>query len=277
MVSVALVAGLGFAALSSPSAPAAKRSPRAPKLTIALPSAGHISVTALRVTLRARRGRTLPRRRLAFRAPRARSLPPSVRLLSLTRSVRTRRSVRHLALVLAIRKKRAAASGAVAAQNEGKRGFVALSFETGLSGVTECRGCEDLSRDLGPTGFCRGCTEGAEIQATLDADKERSRDLFELVKQLEDDWPAKAAQDPSLDTGHYDDGHAFGWKVRGERAEAKVMVDLVADLKAFEDERTLRAALQHLEANIGVDVDGDGSVGVEQTIDTEVGPVEIGP
>jgi len=63
--------------------------------------------------------------------------------------------------------------------------------------------------------------------------------------------------DPALDTGHYDDGHAFGWKVRSHADQHDVWRTLAT--AAFDGQWD--GVVVAIETRAGTDLNGDGVVG----------------
>lgn len=72
-----------------------------------------------------------------------------------------------------------------------------------------------------------------------------------------------------IDTGHYDDGHSFGWKPAGTAKAIDTWLHLSADNAPYEK------LIEKIERNLSADLDGDGKVargGSGGVVDTEVGP-----
>lgn len=72
-----------------------------------------------------------------------------------------------------------------------------------------------------------------------------------------------------VDTGHYDDGHSFGWKPAGTAKAIDTWLHLSADNAPYEE------LIEKIERNLAADLDGDGKVargGSGGVVDTEVGP-----
>lgn len=81
--------------------------------------------------------------------------------------------------------------------------------------------------------------------------------------------------DSLLDTGHYDDGHSFGWHTAGIKQAVGDWVHLSRSADAAYAE-----LVEKIERRLQEDVDGDGAVGGPSgkpggTIETEVGPPVI--
>ncbi|HEX4804998.1 MAG TPA: hypothetical protein VFU94_03775 [Conexibacter sp.] len=247
---VALALALLLATTESASASA-----RRGRLTIPLPKPGHVTVAAFET----KAGASAPRR-IRLAAPGARKLPPSVKVLWATRSIRVKGGRRYAGFVLVVR--RADVRAAHAASEEDEPTIFDLIFAAAA-------------------GRCVGCGQAETVSM-------RNLDLFGAGqdKPLEDlfrrDWKdpeaifgsGRRTPDPTLDTGHYDDGHAFGWGT-GRRLALRppdvrrVDIDLVQDLL---DEQQGRI-VSDLEVATKVDLSGDGVVGAGsgQQINTTVG------
>jgi hypothetical protein len=78
--------------------------------------------------------------------------------------------------------------------------------------------------------------------------------------------------DPKLETGHYDDGHSFGWKT-GKVPERDVWKHLTNAVIA---DNGLADIIAKLEAELATDINGDGKVGGSGTNTTVGQPVITG-
>lgn len=67
-----------------------------------------------------------------------------------------------------------------------------------------------------------------------------------------------ALADPNLETGHYDDGHAFGWTAKTRNQQ----FDLWRTLTTAVINKHLDGLISALESKVGTDLDADGVVGV---------------
>jgi hypothetical protein len=72
-----------------------------------------------------------------------------------------------------------------------------------------------------------------------------------------------------LDTGHYDDGHSFGWNSRGTDKAIGDWLHLSANNAPYEE------LIREIEEDIKADLDSDGEVGGGGSVDTVVGPPVI--
>lgn len=222
------------------------------KLTIPLPRPGHVTVAAFETNAGGAR-----RIRLAARG--ARKLPSSVKVLWATRAVRVKGGRRYAGFVLVVRRADVRAARAATGQDE------PTIFDLIFAAVN---------------GRCVDCGQAETVSA-------KNLDLFQAgqARPLEDlfrrDWKDPEAifgdhrmPDPTLDTGHYDDGHSFGWGA-GRRPALRppdvqrVDIDLVKDLGLGEPARIVT----DLEVATKVDLNGDGVVGAGsgQQINTTVG------
>jgi hypothetical protein len=242
---------LGLAALAA-AAPAGAEAARKPDARIAVPrpAAGTLALAAVTVTVKARRGAASPRLRLRF--PKAAQLPPSVRILWAKRRVRRgRRTTFHL-LFLSINV--ATPPTARAAQVDLHDFVVIYLTRGGLRPEyrpTYDLAAPDYSMMSGPQ------------QSALEAVVERNW-------QTADGESAFAATpaNPTLDTGHYDDGHAFGWNPQGQTAAWTSLTEF--------GNKQLDQVIAEIEASLAVDIDGDGDKGANGgTVDTTVGPPVI--
>lgn len=286
---------LPLAALAALALSAATADARTPRITLQLPTAGHMTVAALRMDVTTAHPGKLPRR-VSLGARRLGRLPSSVKVLFATRSIRIRGGRRYMAAVFVVRKANAGASAAppVAYSAGGHEpDIVDLIFEGGGIGWSVCRGCgkERPVLELDDGGICDRCFdhERATLQlvATQDADRKKARRLSTLSDLFKRDFteggdPARVLggngdpPDPTLDTGHYDDGHSFGWGTppRPTLPPADVIraqIDLVEDLI----DRQPAQLVPDLEVATAVDLNSDGAIGVRQQIDTSVGPIVI--
>jgi len=276
---------LPLAALAALALHATPAGAKAPRVTLKLPSPGHVTVAALRMDVTAAHPGRLPRR-VSLGARKLGALPPSVKVLFATRSKRIRGGRRYMAVVFVVRRVEAAAT-AHAADTAHEPNIVELIFGGDGGSWSVCSGC-GAER---PTGFlaagelCSDCDEArfeSQLAAVKDADRRRARRPSTLDDLFRSDWTkggdardifAGHSPDPTLDTGHYDDGHSFGWGTPPRPTlpppdVLRVEIDLVEDII----ERQPAQLVPDLEVATAVDLNGDGVVGVQQRIDTRVGP-----
>jgi len=270
-----MVAVLAILATVVPTTQAAKRS----TLKVALPSPGHVTVAAVSVKVKAGRPAGLARH---FRVgvKRLRSLPPSVRVLTAQRFIRQKHGGIYGVAVLVVNRAGATAGGASAgARSADRPTFLDILFEN----QDQCDSCGyRFSEDDLSGGLCRACLLRkaiAQAEAAKNADLlppaslKPVDDVLKLTFTTHGDSdsvfgdPATGRPpDPSLDTGHYDDGHAFGWNI-------KTKSDVIdAEHQAIEDilEDQPQKLLGDLEVAAGVDLNGSG-----QQVTTIVGPPVI--
>jgi hypothetical protein len=231
-----------------------------PSLLVPLPAPGHVTIETLTIKLTGRgRGRLPGRLRLS--APKVRSLPSSVRILYARRTIRSRRATTYRLVLLAInvasrhsiRKARAAGSGSQPAGGH---------LLAGGSGATVLSDEATLFLFMGaPLAALEVQTqyEKQEHQDSLDiATSWRNADLGtpalgDLISGAVKPVLGANNQDPKLDTGHYDDGHAFGWRPQGEKRALHDITNANLDRLAAD-----------LERDMGADINGDGTIGSPQ-------------
>jgi hypothetical protein len=251
-----LLVALALAALLSTveSGSAAARA-RRPRLAVPLPKPGHVTVAAFDV----RASSAGLARRVRIGAPGAHGLPPSVKVLWATRSIATKGGRRYAGLVFVVRRAEASASARAAGDAPDEPNIVDLIFRAAPGGCVDCRMTETVT--------------------LRDVDLFMPRQVKPLDNLFRRDWePVFGAgghePDPTLDTGHYDDGHSFGWGAPKRpslppRDVERVEIDLVQDLLDAQPGRLV----PDLELATKVDLSGDGKVGTSsgQRIDTRVG------
>jgi hypothetical protein len=244
----AAVAASAFATLAFPAGAGAAAKPR---LKLLLPSPGHITIDSTAVTVR-RSSRDRPRN-LRIRAPGAKALPSSVRVLWATRVIPRKRTVTYATLMLAINKASRTASGAQDGDFDPDLGGeippeYLLFF--GIPGMSP----DDFKAIVNPNH-----------QAAVNAGnvpRRRLTDLFDGVKKnwrdgqlsVFDPRPQPGVES-QIETGHYDDAHAFGWKPR-RQDDAWNALTTSLSARANMDE-----VIAEIENNLGVDVDADGDKG----------------
>jgi hypothetical protein len=268
---------------------------KTPRVTVRLPSPGHMTVAALAVDATASDPNALSRR-VSLGAPRLGKLPPSVKVLFATRSIRIRGGRRYAAAIFVVRKATPSmAPVAYAADTDHEPNLVDMIFKGGGSGWSLCRNCHterprlEFEGDICDT--CRDIRATWQLMAVQDADRRKARKLSALSDLFKRDFTQDGdpgpvfggdgqSPDPTLDTGHYDDGHSFGWGT-GRRLALpppdviRVEIDLVGDLM----QRQPGQLMPDLEVATAVDLDGDGTIGPsrgpQQQIGTTVGPIVI--
>jgi hypothetical protein len=86
-------------------------------------------------------------------------------------------------------------------------------------------------------------------------------DLFQAVKSsFGDAFEPGPQSDPFVETGHYDDGHAFGWKPRRQK---DAWNSLTTSLAGRED---MEEVIAQIESQLGVDIDADGDKGAPRCV-----------
>jgi hypothetical protein len=234
------------------------------KLTVHVPAPGHISVQVVKLTVKGKQ-RGLPKR-LKLRPQKLGSLPPSVRVLYAQRTIRRKRSTVYSLALLTVN---VAKPGAAKATQEPVQINDFFTFLIFLASP-------DAAVQFQKSGGVRG---DPSMKMTEDSWGAFNADLIKEAKGLTDalglviDPNGDGKIDPGLDTGHYDDGHAFGWGIKTNADEKKTWGELV--------KQSLDQYIAALEEGFQYDVDGDGAVEKPappgQHIDTQVGaPVVTG-
>lgn len=246
----------------------AGRADAAPKMGVVVPDPGHVSFAVSATEVRADKAAQLPKRvKLGFR--KASKLPESVRVVWATRVLRKGRRATYATAVLILNQASTAARPGKGPHDTGD--FIRLLYDMFVTDSGQCDGCRQLfPGDELHDGVCDSChTVTRLMYANPLVDEGSSRpmrkkltDLFEGVKEGQDlIFEGSPQDDPSLETGHYDDGHAFGWGVKTKRDE-RDLLDEAAD--AILRRKTHAAYLEGLEAVIHRDLNGDGVVGSGQ-------------
>ena len=214
-------------------------------LRVPLPARGHISVVVLEATFTSER-RRMPRR-LRLRPRRLRALPPTARILVAQRRLKRRGKTIYRLALLAVNVAQPTAS---TAQEQPKllnfSGFPAesqlflffaqpLGLETALM-QEESRQYQLLFQVKGGANVDRQPTLAQILDNAVD-------------KVIDPNGDGKV--DRGLDTGHYDDGHSFGWDRKPVRQQTWAeLVD--ANLEQYN---------AVVEERLKEDVNGDGTIG----------------
>jgi hypothetical protein len=288
----ALIAAAVLLCLAAPAqSGAARKGSHGASLNVRIPAPGHVAVETLKVTVKGK-GRRLSAR-LRLRPKKLSSLPPSVRVLYARRKIRRKHSTTYALALLSVnvagaQAKTSALAQAGGEQHEGQllngskgafHGFgpdatMALFFGSPLA-AEFLQQEEDDSYDAEQlrlrTLLRTTSAANADLASPAQAQK-IGQTLNELFSGAKGDLVfGDNQQDPTLDTGHYDDGHAFGWNVKTSEDEKKVF----SDLGAFTNNQ-LSALIANIERDMGADVNGDGAIAAPgQTIDTTIGPPTI--
>jgi hypothetical protein len=236
------------------------------EIHVAVPAPGHLSVQVVKFTASAKT-RGLPKR-LKLRPQKLRSLPPSVRVMYAQRTIRRKRNtVYELALITVNVANRAAS----AAQTERDDTVVLNDFWSVLIFLASPDAAVHYQRSGGTSGMTRfqgSYANNADLLTGMQAE-----DIADALRPVIDP-NGDGKVDPGLDTGHYDDGHAFGWGIKSNADERKTWAELAKE--------SLDQYILQLEESFKYDIDGDGQIeapaqGGGQQIDTHVGdPVVTG-
>jgi hypothetical protein len=239
-VVVAIGAAAAVATLALPAGAGAVAKPR---LELLLPARGHVTIDL--TTTMVRRSPSARPPKLRLRAQRPRALPKSVRVLWATRMIPRRRTVTYATLLLAINK----ASRIAHAAQDGDTDLERFLFF--LSGGVDPGEHRIVNR--------------SHHQAVVNAGNAPRRVLTDLFEGVKNSFPAAeyplfgAAAPPevdrNIDTGHYDDGHAFGWKPGRQDDTWNALTRSLSTRADMDD------VVAQIESNLGVDIDADGDRG----------------
>jgi hypothetical protein len=273
-----LIGALTLAVVAAPAS--ARRVSHPPQLRLALPAPGHVTLEMVSATLR-RPGRGLRRSGLLKpRLPGARSLPPSVRILYLRRTFRTRAAVRSTLLLVAVNRAQPGSTPRSAALAQPAQLTPNLCFTHAAKAPIVMAPVTDEAYAYlvyGPPdkaqftySECKVSLPQVSLGGVLAVNSDLTsrplaasgrRELMEsllLVDEPSDSTVDKDLGDPKLDTGHYDDGHSFGWNVK-TKAQERVVFDDV--LKFIAHRNSLSGLVPTLEHDTGADLNGDGAIG----------------
>jgi hypothetical protein len=204
------------------------------------------------------RGRVRLPARLRLSAPTVRSLPPSVRILYARRTIRSRRATTYRLVLLAIN----VASRHSIRQARAAEGSSQPAGGHLLAGGGEAKVLSDAASVL---LFMGAPAAAFEVQAQYDKKEHQdSLDIATSFRNADLGTPALGHlisgavkpvlgannQDPKIDTGHYDDGHAFGWRPQGEK---RALHDIT--------NANLDRLIADLESDMRADINGDGTIG----------------
>jgi hypothetical protein len=220
-------------------------------LRVVLPAPGGVTVTTVKETVR---GPARMPKRLRLLPQKVRSLPSSVRVMYARRTVRKRKSTTYLLTLIAINvaSRSATASGDTPPEPR--------------SDLLSSSGGEKLSDFATYYLFFGGPLAAEEVQKySKQGDLYVSGDMFSAsnpqAPAAPDLWSGArdtldgnhdGKLDPSVDTGHYDDGHAFGWSIKSNADERKTWGELAKS--GFD---SLEA---QLEQNLNDDINGNGQI-----------------
>lgn len=212
-------------------------------------------------------------------------LPPSVRILSLRRTLLTHGAVRSVLLFVLVNLPQASgarsAGVASSAQAFPTQGFTCTA-NAGTPVITRVEGITELVGDLllqamGPhcPTISRGGTfsQMIAVNADLLAPSSRivvQRDMAEALLLI-DEPMSKFDADRFVDTGHYDDGHAFGWKLNtpGQLRASELQIVHYLDNGSNDWSTSLLPMLNSLT---GVTIGGSQA---GQGINSQVGPPQV--
>jgi hypothetical protein len=216
--------------------------PAEAKRQLTLPSPGHVTISAQRITVPKAGNQDLPSR-FRVRGFNRRALPSSVRVLWATRVIRRRRTITFASLILAINRAERPTAGA--SQDDDGEAFFLYLLNGGVEGARP-----------------------AERQAVtiFDApDTSPPRIFRQMEQRLETDWMKDGRSvfdnpppgtERFIDTGHYDDGHSFGWRPRRQDEAWNALTTSDFGREQMDE------VISKIENNLGVDIDADQDKGV---------------
>jgi hypothetical protein len=257
------VLALVFIASAPTDAGAAQR--KRAKLTIAAPTPGHVTIAGARFVVKTQTPKRYPRR-VGVGFPKRTKHSGSVRLLWATRSFRKKGSVTYDLMVVAVRKPGAA--GARAAYDDPTLIDAFLNWGGQVITCGSCGGIHQgtLYKDNEYCDSCHGHMAIQKANQLYDADHASPGKFHTLTDLFA--GPAGGNQivfeggaaddkvDPTIDSGHYDDGHSFGWKVVDNSDSLDKLLEHIADnIVAGQQDQLIPT----LEVHSGVDLNGDGS------------------
>jgi hypothetical protein len=237
-----------------------------PTLKSKLPAPGHITVELDRFTHQLGRGQRAPKK-FTVRPKKPKSLPASVRVIWASRVIETRKSVTLSILQVAINAAKPATPARIAAKQTETPALELYIQEIWTKTESERIGASDYTSHVHVQGW------KAEQLGVENADLATPTEIHPLFQGIQDDYTDKKTlrtlfeESPPLDTGHYDDGHAFGWKSTGTREAFKDVTGATLQTESF------KRIVLPLEDDLVVDIDGDGLAGpppcVAGSFDTE--------
>jgi len=217
------------------------------------------------------------------------SLPPSVKVLTAQRFIRQRHGGVYGAAVIVVNRAGAAAgSASPGARSADRPTFLDILFEN----QDQCDSCGyRFSEDDLSGGLCHACLLRRAIARAAAA---QNADLLPppSLKPVDDvlkltftnhgdtdaifgDPASGKPPDPSLDSGHYDDGHAFGWNIKTKSDLIEMEHEAINDIIGNTPEKIIA----DFEVASAVDLNGNGQIdqpgGSGQQVTTVVGPPVI--
>jgi hypothetical protein len=264
-------------------------------LRIFRPGPGNVTVQVVSVRVTGSHLSRLPKR-LGLKFIRPASIPSSVRILTAQRTVRTRKAVRYGLMIVSVEraapKARAAQRPPDAAEEtsllfagKGQKGRCLDNVATfclfmGAPVAADFIVEDDLAYENAQEERLNRKTQ-AYVMDAIYANKAAAEKTAQKVGDLFGGLPEnggltfekpKGQLDPQIDTGHYDDGHAFGWKINTKAEEHSAWGDLLRKTV----DQDFRDMLAVLETHGGTDLNGNGVIeSPGQTIDTTIGEPQI--
>lgn len=233
---------------------------------LAIPAPGHVSVAAVEVTV-AKHGRGRPPTRLDLSLPKRFSLPSSVRFFYARRRVAAPAPLRYELLLIALNRTTGKPARKARAAAQFDSGRVVLVFP---SRASFGHGCSSCGKRLPRTTVCKRCwfrkTTTRHAQA-VNADTADAAQLAPVAALLRAAWtnngdsnavfgnPAIGQRgDATLDGGHLDNGHAFGWTRQSLLDPAPLLHGVVDDILSGQQQKLI----PDLELAGNADLNGNG-------------------
>ena len=242
MTPVAVLASAATVSFGVSAAQAGKH--RGPVLHVQAPAPGHVTIMLANLAVTKTRA---AHQQVRFTSPRL--LPPSTRVLTVSRLSGSEAKRKLSIVVIAIDQ----AHGSSAPPSTSRKPVEPLTFAQLLS--------REVTRTLVAPGrtFLADIVEKKTLQDRLweavNADLAQPYQLKPLMPQVRKLFSIGPGGElpRGTKTNHYDDGHAFGWKVNSKSDERDFW-------KGFAKSAPLSDLLDDIESRIGADINGDGKV-----------------
>ena len=254
-----LLATIGIVAISAWLAvPAAGAKPsRSLRFPLRLPTPGHVTLQTLSVKVKG--GGPAPP---ALVLPNAKRLPPSIRVLWARRTTRKAKQRTYSLAVLVLNQKGGAsrwlAPFAVArAAAEEQRDVIGQIILAWVLKYNPDPVPQYTAFSIPPGFRGNGVAVKGDSVTNIDAASAKTADKITGTPAMEYLGELTTGTAPDVDTGYYDDGHAFGWKVQTKADERIVWKNLLHHLISQES----GSLVDQVEADIRADLDADGVIG----------------
>jgi hypothetical protein len=251
---------------------------------LVVPDPGHVTIEVFSQTVERPSAHLRRSGLLRPSVPGTGSLPSSVRILSLRRTFVTRGAVRSVLLFVLINLPQASgarSSGAIAQAPQTSQAF-SCTVNAGTPVIVRVEGITELVGDLllqATSPRCpliprgAGYSQSIAVNADLLSVTSRSvaqRDMADALLLI-DEPTSRFESDQLVDTGHYDDGHAFGWKLNTPSQLRAAELEIVRYLDHAGNDWSA-TLLPMLNGLTGVTI-GESQAG--QGINTQVGQPQV--